>query len=100
MSTFIIFCIIPKVGAKCRLRRVQRDFYAQVMLRSDGVLAVERWWVGLDGEDAVATQVCAKSYMCFFKIVKNKGLDRINLPLHPLPDFHFPKTFGRIILFF
>ena len=63
------------------------------MLRSDGVLAVERWWVGLDGEDAVATQVCAKSYMCFFKIVKNKGLDRINLPLHPAAD-PLPKRDG------
>ena len=35
------------------------------MLRSDGVLAVERWRMGLDGEDAVATQVWANSYMRF-----------------------------------
>ena len=58
-----IFCRAKRIQRASN--RVQRDFYAQVMLRSDGVLAVERLWVGLDGEDAVATQVCAKSYMRF-----------------------------------
>ena len=75
MITRKSFLFGSAAGLAREFRRVQRDFYAQVMLRSDGVLAVERLWVGLDGEDAVATHVCAKSYMCFSRLPRIR--DRI-----------------------